>query len=94
MLAHRLGEAREPYYPAHLALHDVPDLVQPPEKGGDKVVKRLAGRREPERSSFEEPNTEVFLEPRHLCAYRRLLDSIGNLSARCHNAFASGDIVE
>jgi hypothetical protein len=44
-----------------------------PEEWRDKVVKRLTGRRQPERPPVEKPHARICLEPRHLRAHRRLL---------------------
>ena len=63
-------------------------------KNGDKIVKRFAGGRQSERPSLEEAHAKVFLELRHLCTHRRLLDPIGNLAACGHDPFASRDIIE
>src|SRR6476620_8122054 len=94
MLAHCLKEPREPQNPAHLSPYDFLHFVQSSEKRSDKVVKSLPGGGQPERPSLEEPHPEVRFEPRHLRAYRGLLDPVRNLSARCHDALASCDVIE
>ena len=94
MLAHRLHEPRQFDHAAHLSLYDFLHFVQSSEKRSDKIVKGLSGRRQPERPSLEEPHPEVRFEPRHLRAYRGLLDPLKNLPAGCHDALASCDVIE
>ena len=76
------------------ALKFAGDFVEVRKKRLDEPVKLFARRRQGERPPLEQRHPEKFFELRHLCAHRRLLDAIGNVPYRRHDATVPGDVIK
>jgi len=65
--------------------------------GKERFCKRkqlYARRRQRKRSSLKKGDAQEFFELRHLCADRRLLNTIGNVAYRWHDPAMLGDIIK
>ena len=76
------------------ALKFVGDFVEVGKKRLDELVKFPALRCQRKRPPLKQCHAKKFLELRHLRADRRLLDAVGNVPHRRHDAAVPGDVIK
>jgi hypothetical protein len=94
MVAQDDGRGADADLPRLPALKFAGNFVQPREERRDERKKFFALRRQRERPPLEQRHAEKFLEPPDLRAHRRLLDAVGNVPHRRHDAAVFGDVIK
>src|ERR1017187_5326402 len=80
--------------PRLAALEFVRDLFEVGKKRFRERIKLFSFRRQRKRPPLKQRYAQKFLKLRHLRAHRRLLDAVGNVPHRRHNAAVPRDVIK
>ena len=80
--------------PRLAALQLIGDPLQIPKKGLDEFVQLGPGGRQFKRPALKQRRAQKFLQLGNLRAHRRLLDAIGNVPHRRHDAAVPGHVIK
>ena len=69
-------------------------FIQAGKERREERIKFFALRRQRERTPLKQRHAEVFLQLPDLRADRRLLDAVGNVPHRRHDAAVPGDVIK
>jgi hypothetical protein len=88
------GRSRDPQMPTLFPLQFRLHIIEPREKGIEKIIEFLPGRGERKGPPIEEFHTQFSLQLQDLATHRGLLNSVRHFPYRRRNPFIFGDIVE